>query len=265
MSIPSPVNSTGYGTVTPAVERLLERVELLARPPLGEEVLAIVGHALDGALVAAVPEAAALVVQHVVGEGAAAGEAEALDLALADLHGSVALVGEERGVLAVERAPLDDEHLGLLAGLEQPEDLVLGAACGEPRRSGAVGVVLEHGSSRGCDAVRAPGPDGSQGAPTLRSARGAVGAIDGHGHLRRPSSRLVTRRLRQVGGDSLAPGRREGKRIRELLAAGRRAVYGRPSHAYEGDRHGWSSALGIRRGCCGHRELVRLLQRSRQR
>ena len=71
-----------------------------------------------------------------------------------DLRGSVALVDEELGAAAVERAPLDDEHLGLLAGLQQPEDLVLGAAFGEPRRGGALRIVFEHGSSRGCDAVR---------------------------------------------------------------------------------------------------------------
>ena len=76
--MPSPVNSTGYGTVTPAVVGLAQRVELLAGPALGEELLAVVGHALDGPLVAAVPEPAALVVHDVVGEGAGAREAERL-------------------------------------------------------------------------------------------------------------------------------------------------------------------------------------------
>ena len=81
-------------------------------------------------------------------------EPERLELALVgDLGGSVALVGEELRAAPVERAPLDDEHLGLLAGLEQPEDLVLGAAVGEPRRCGALDVVLVHGGSlqRGCE------------------------------------------------------------------------------------------------------------------
>ena len=75
-----------------------------------------------------------------------------------DLRRSVALVDEELRAAPVERASLDDEHLGLLAGLQQPEDLVLGAAFGEPRRGGALSIVLEHGSSRGCDAVRGSGP-----------------------------------------------------------------------------------------------------------
>ena len=151
-----------------------QRLELLGRPAVGEDALAEVGHALDGPLLAAVPELAALVVHGVVGEAAGAGEAHRLELALADLGGPVALVGEERRAAAVERAALDDEHLGLLAGLEQPEDLVLGVACGEPRRCGALGLVLEHGWSLHGSAKRSglgEATNGSQGT--------APGAISG--------------------------------------------------------------------------------------
>ncbi len=60
-------------------------------------------------------------------------------------------MGEEDGAIAVEGDPLDDEDLRLLAGLEQAEHLVdeRGVAIGEPRRGGALGIVLEHGFLRG--------------------------------------------------------------------------------------------------------------------
>ena len=67
MSMPSPENSTGYGTVAPA-SKALQGVQLLTGPTVGEQVLAVIGHAVDRPLVAAVPQPTTLVVEHVVHE-----------------------------------------------------------------------------------------------------------------------------------------------------------------------------------------------------
>ena len=233
MSRPSPVNSTGYGTVTPASWRAARACRAPGRASARR------GCSCRGRSCAR-RRAASRLYRNLrpswylasLAKVRRAREAELLELALVgDLGGSVALVGEERRAAPVERAPLDDEHLGLLAGLEQPEDLVLGAASvshAGAARSGSCSstVVLQ-----GMRAVRAAGPGRLAG-----RADAQVSGRSRRGGRRLRSSVSALLRLgparRRVRGDSIAPPAREGKGLPASLSSG---VWSR-----HGDWPGWS-------------------------
>ena len=124
-----------------------------------------------------------------------AGEAEALDLALADRGGSVALVGEELGVIAVERRRSTRKTSASLPVFSRPST------------SSVVPPAVSHaGAARSgsCWSTDPPGDAMRSGCGTrtartardqptwaLRSAGGAVGVVDGCDHLCRPSFGLA--------------------------------------------------------------------------